>query len=98
MPRFHPDKPACLIDIDNGNRYPVPGGLEIDATTLGELVRKLEEEHGTGHKYFRIMRALNKPQVIDLHVFRGGAEICPKQDLSFALLPDDVIGIAPLAC
>jgi hypothetical protein len=39
----------------------------------------------------------NEPQVIDLHVFRGGEEICPKQDLSFALLPDDVIGIALLA-
>ncbi|MEN9361171.1 MAG: hypothetical protein RL095_2706 [Verrucomicrobiota bacterium] len=104
MPRFHSDKPACLIDIDSGNRYALPGGLEIKATTLGELVRKLQEEHGiclmpeVGQKYFRMTRGKEPPQVLDLHVFKAGEEIYPKHDLSFAQLPDDVLGIAPMAC
>jgi|GEM_PF-1175687 hypothetical protein len=34
----------------------------------------------------------------DVHVKRNGVEICPKQDLSFALIDGDMVSIGMLAC
>ena len=37
-------------------------------------------------------------QPVDIHIIRGNDEICPKQDLSFALLVDDVVELGELVC
>ena len=36
--------------------------------------------------------------LVDIHVERGGEDICPKQDLEFPLLDGDIINIGALAC
>jgi hypothetical protein len=36
--------------------------------------------------------------LVDIHVERGGEEICPKQDLDFPLLDGDLINVGVLVC
>lgn len=38
------------------------------------------------------------PSLTDIHVLRYGEEICPKQNLQFELLPDDIIEFGILVC
>ncbi len=35
---------------------------------------------------------------VDIHVIRDGIEICPKQDLNFALAADDIVEAGVLIC
>lgn len=35
---------------------------------------------------------------VDIHIFRDNDEICPKQDLLFALTPDDIVELGELVC
>ncbi|MBX9722121.1 MAG: hypothetical protein K2X81_12045, partial [Candidatus Obscuribacterales bacterium] len=37
-------------------------------------------------------------QLVDIHIFRGGKEICVKQDLNFELHTNDIIEIGELVC
>lgn len=51
------------------------------------------------HKYFNVKSPLPKQNgLVDIHVFRGKDEICPRQDLGFALEEGDVIEMGSLAC
>lgn len=50
-------------------------------------------------KYFALTdRETGIWHYVDIHVFRGETEICPKQDLSFILWPDDLVEIGELIC
>jgi hypothetical protein len=52
-----------------------------------------------GEKYFQHIDNEGVYSVlIDLHVIRDGKEICPKQNLDFALLPTDLVELGALAC
>ena len=53
--------------------------------------------HGEAPKYFFYTKA-DSTQLVDIHIQRGDEEICPKQDLSFILLEDDVLHIGSLVC
>lgn len=37
-------------------------------------------------------------QPVDIHIIRSNDEICPRQDLSFALLVDDVVELGEIIC
>lgn len=50
-------------------------------------------------KYFEFIEiASGRMQLVDIHVHRQGIEICPKQDLTFRLLQDDLVEIGELIC
>lgn len=49
-------------------------------------------------KYFFYRKSPSDLQLVDIHVFRNGQEICPKQDLTFELLDGDTIQIGELVC
>lgn len=82
-------------------------GLVLEASTLGELLIELERQTGakvvpdeTQAKYFRYYTNHESSEwvLVDIHIQRSGEDICPKQDLDFALLPNDKIVPGPLAC
>ncbi|RDV00899.1 hypothetical protein DWV00_03995 [Trinickia dinghuensis] len=88
--------------------------LPVDALTLGDALVKYEShfcvrisvhidagdaEEKFGEKYFRYVdEATGANQLVDIHVFRGNAELCPKQKLDFALESADIVEIGPLVC
>lgn len=50
-------------------------------------------------KYFEIADAGGETEsIVDIHIVRDAFEICPKQDLFFPLLQNDLVEIGPLAC
>ncbi|MPV64337.1 hypothetical protein [Burkholderia sp. BE17] len=52
-----------------------------------------------GDKYFHyIDEASGEDKLVDIHVFRGSAELCPKQNLDFALESGDIVELGPLLC
>lgn len=68
------------------------------------VIRPLQEpldgkEENCG-KYFSFCESSTPDvwQAVDVHVFRNGAELCPKQDLSFHLENTDVVEIGELIC
>lgn len=50
-------------------------------------------------KYF-VIRAPNNDQatLVDIHILRNGATLCPKQKLDYRLEFDDVLDFGPLIC
>ncbi len=84
------------------------------ATTLDAAIRDYETRFGaqiTKHqdtltvdeeaaaKYFAYLDLETRQiQLVDIHVFREGREICPKHDLQFPLEPDDVVEFGELIC
>lgn len=36
--------------------------------------------------------------LVDIHIVRGDAELCPKQNLDFALEDADMVELGPLLC
>jgi hypothetical protein len=103
MPRI--SGPQNLYD-PNGTGEP----LQSEARTLGEAIKDYEVAYrvsvrpapaseGSEPKYFLILEADGiTSDVVDIHVVRNDEEICPKQDLAFALLPDDEVVFGVLAC
>jgi hypothetical protein len=51
-----------------------------------------------GPRYFHCTDESGQSQLVDIHVNRGSAEICPKQDLDFSLQDGDIIEIGVLVC
>src|SRR3954469_18810419 len=81
--------------------------VAIEATTLGEAIsaaERLANVRIVAHdppKWFRVYAPdSDSPdyRLADIHVSRGDADICPKQDIGYALLPSDTIYIGALAC
>jgi hypothetical protein len=84
-----------------------PGGLALAGATLGELLRHLEAAQDIrvvpdpdAGKYFRYHNpaAGARFDLVDVHIERDGVELCPKQDLSFPLLPSDRVNAGMLIC
>jgi len=84
-----------------------------NAETLGDAIQSYEQRFDVtimpnvslpgvsddGGKYF--MHTDNSTAVsvlVDIHIFRGTEEICPKQDMSFKLLQDDMVELGDLIC
>ena len=86
--------------------------LEASATTLGEAIDCYGSAFNvsirpctkplpgqTEIKYFEISKSDGEVEwLVDIHVVRDSVEICPKQDLSFPLLQNDLVEMGPLAC
>ena len=81
--------------------------VAIEATTLGEAIEAAEritDVRIVPHdppKWFRVYAPSGDSpdySLADIHIRRGGADICAKQDLSYALLPSDIVLIGALAC
>lgn len=53
---------------------------------------------GEPPKYFVYERADGSSELVDIHIERGAETICPKQDLSVRLQPNDRVHIGRLAC
>ena len=49
-------------------------------------------------KYFFYRRSASEWPVVDIHIFRSGQEICPKQNLSFELFDGATVVIGELVC
>ena len=105
MPQIYPlGSPQFTADL-SGKFIELPG-LELPGTTLGELLRELERSVGakvvphTPPKYFRyfVNPDVDKYELVDIHIERHGESLCPKQDLSFPLLPGDKVIPGPRAC
>lgn len=81
-------------------------GYKIDAHTLGELLVSFERITGCRviphdpPKYFRYYRKGETDSflLVDIHVTRGGSEVCPKQDLDFRLEQEDIVEAGVLIC
>jgi hypothetical protein len=53
----------------------------------------------TDYKYFNVVSP--KPResgLVDIHVFRGEEEICPRQNIDFVLVEGDIVEMGTLAC
>lgn len=80
--------------------------VPFEANTLGEAIAvaesllKIRVIPHDPPKWFRVYAASGSSEyaLADIHVRRGDATICPKQDLSFPLLPSDTLTIGELAC
>ena len=71
-----------------GARFrPYDGSLPLVPFALGEPA-----------KYFWYERENGSSLLVDIHIERDRETLCPKQDLSFLLQPDDQVCIGPLAC
>lgn len=80
-------------------------GIVIPGCTLGEFIANLESLAGIrltpedGEKYFRLTELdTGDETIVDVHVMRHDMEICPKQDIAFALEPDDIVEAGILVC
>ena len=88
--------------------------LKVDALTLGDAIAHYEShfsvrisphidtedaEEKFGDKYFRYIDEFSgENMLVDIHVVRGDAELCPKQNLEFALENADMVELGPLLC
>lgn len=86
--------------------------LKSNARTLGEAIRDYEKHFSlkikacdeplpgeSEVKYFLVTDAeTGLFHYVDIHVFRGEAEICPKQDTAFMLEPGDLVEMGELIC
>lgn len=105
MPRFYSNEfPRFSHDKVTLEPKELPG-LELPASTLGEFLAGIEAASGiriVPHdppKYFRYYPKDSADfYLVDIHVDRGGLEICPKQDLSFLLEDGDAVEAGLLAC
>jgi len=83
-------------------------GLPIAAQTAGEAIAFASEYFGVRivphdpPKWFRVYgmpgTAAEEYELVDIHVWCGGENICIKQDVDFPLLESDVVSIGVLAC
>jgi len=98
MPRFYSlDFPRHDYSGVTDVEVDLPG-LALPGETLGELLAHLEAATGVslvaidgGRRYrYRSPRLPGTEQVVDVHITREG-ELLRPQDLTFALLPDDII-------
>lgn len=88
--------------------------LKSDARTLGGAVAEYEthfnvqiapmlepfdgDPHNAG-KYFKFTdMSTGVQKLVDIHISRNSEDICLKQDLSFALLPEDIVELGELIC
>jgi hypothetical protein len=55
-------------------------------------------EHGEQPKYFIYKKTDGAQALADIHIFRHGEYVCPKQDLTFALRTGDIIVPGMLIC
>lgn len=105
MPEVHPRGNTLVFDADL-NTFVEGPGLQMQCTTIAELLDQVERETGAyvvphdPPKYFRYHVARENPDflLIDIHVYRGEEEICIKQDLSFVLFPRDKVVFGHLGC
>lgn len=105
MPRFYSmDFPRFSYDRATHEHMERPG-LELAASTLGELLSRLEAASGiriVPHdppKHFRYYPAgAAEFYLVDVHVERDGVEICAKQDLAFPLEETDAVEAGMLVC
>ncbi|UOD27600.1 hypothetical protein INH39_19015 [Massilia violaceinigra] len=107
MPTFFShDFPQFIISLDLMQAVAQPG-IVLAGATLGELLQELETTRNIrvvaqpdSPKYFRYHNPASDPQFypVDVHILREGMTICPRQDLSFALLPGDKVEAGVLAC
>lgn len=105
MPKlFTPDHPR--FEMPELKEVVENPGYDIEASTLGELLDKFHLLSGSKlvphdpPKYFRYFKRASSDDyvLVDVHVTRMAAEICPKQDLHFHLKPDDVVEAGVLIC
>ena len=81
-------------------------GLDLIGSSLGELLIDLENKTGIyiiphdAPKYFKYFQNRQSKNfiLVDIHIRRNDVEICPKQDLMFPLVPDDIVEAGMLAC
>ncbi|RSZ55562.1 hypothetical protein HF313_08970 [Massilia atriviolacea] len=82
-------------------------GLALEGATLGELLRQLEAGYDIrvvpdtdAPRYFRYHNPAASATfyLVDVHIERDGRQICPKQELGFALLPSDRVTAGMLIC
>lgn len=81
-------------------------GAVFEGSNLGEFLGNIERITGAyivpaePPKYFRYYqsRYAKEHVLVDIHVERNGEWICPRQDLSFPLLPTDVLLAGELEC
>ena len=94
------------IEREPGLQLRTKAGQSIEAATLGEAIAaaaailRVRIVPHDPPKWFRLsgVPGREKYMLVDIHVFRGNENICPKQDLTFPLLDSDVVGIGALAC
>lgn len=86
---------------------PFLAGIPISAKTLGEAVAMAAGRFGVRivphdrPKWFRVYGVPDMEgeyRLVDIHVYRDGQGICPKQDLGFRLLESDIVEIGILIC
>ena len=113
MPRFYShdfpryvEAPAPRFRFWRRSREPneLPG-VVVSGDTLGQFLENLFADTGVRvvphdpPKYFRYFSAGSADFVlVDVHIRRGDVELCPKQDLAFALLPGDLVEAGVLLC
>jgi len=94
------DEPPFLVDAqtlgDALSAY--EERFSVDIKPYDGSIDHFPLEAGTPPKYFFYVQADGDQFVVDIHVTRGNEELCPKQDLVFALLADDLIEIGGLIC
>ncbi len=82
-------------------------GIPIVAKSLGEALGEASRILGVSFephdppKWFRtygIPDLGDGYMLVDIHIERDGAEICPKQDLSFQIIESDVVYISIPIC
>lgn len=107
---FGPCNPRSQLVRIDGELISVTGAAFLSgATNLGEALNdycqafkvEIEPTEYYGKKFFSITVPGDRfgSAIYDPHVFRGGEEICPKQDLSFPLLANDILDLGgPLVC
>lgn len=85
-----------------------PGGMLIEARTLGEAIARACTYFGVAilphdpPKWFRVYQtpdlSSDHYKLVDIHIYRGEENICPKQDLDYPLQEADIVSIGALAC
>ncbi len=76
--------------------------LEYEAyfnTKIEPLTEPFEGKPENVGKYFRLTELDDSAsRIVDIHVLRKNSEICVKQDLDFAIEPDDIVELGELIC
>lgn len=88
--------------------------FESTAETLGAAIRdyevhfdvsiipyskRLDPNDADVAKYFVCTQNKTETQtLVDIHIFRGEEEICPKQNIGFKLFPNDIVELGELIC
>jgi hypothetical protein len=87
--------------------------FSANVKTLGDAIKAYEEHFdvtivpSTSYpdptngemKYFDFMdNKTGTSMLVDIHVIRGGDEICPKQNINFVLSENDMVELGQLAC